>query len=165
MGCQLLVLWTWRNKHNFKTQIEFPKSMRQIILKFINQISLANKMMSSVANLKASKTIEIKWNSPPIGQVNLNINGASRGNLGQVNCGGILCDKEGRWLRGFSCNLGIFSSFIAKLWGELHGVKMVWNLGYKFVILESNSNLLIELIKKSLFEHEENQTLLTKCLH
>ena len=112
--------------------------------------------MVSVEGPKAYSAIDVGWNPPTKGWIKLNIDGASKGNPSPVGCGGIFCDKEKQWLRGFICNLGICGSFTVKLWGAFYRLKLAWNLGFKYVILESDFNLLVDILKKCYFEHLEN---------
>ena len=46
----------------------------------------------------------------------LNTNGSSLGNLGIAGGGGVIQDKSGRWVVGFSRKIGIATGLLAELW-------------------------------------------------
>ena len=48
---------------------------------------------------------------PQVGWKKLNTDGASKGNPGLAGCGGVVRDKNGRWIAGFSRRIGVTSSF------------------------------------------------------
>ena len=50
---------------------------------------------------------------PPI--VTLNIDDSSKYNPGKVGGVGVLRDRKGRWIKGFSIHIGIASNNIAKI--------------------------------------------------
>ena len=50
----------------------------------------------------------------PQGWVKPNVDGASKGNPRKTSCGGLFKDDEGKWLNGFTCNMGICNSIIEK---------------------------------------------------
>ncbi|GKV28147.1 hypothetical protein SLEP1_g37234 [Rubroshorea leprosula] len=62
---------------------------------------------------------------------------------GGTTAGGL---HNGRWLHGFSVNVGITSSFIAELWGCREGLKLAHSLGISHLMLEMDSLLAVQLI-------------------
>ncbi|PNX62683.1 ribonuclease H, partial [Trifolium pratense] len=71
-------------------------------------------------HIRAHKTItNISWKAPAHGWYCLNTDGAAKGIDGLTGCGGLVRDENGRWIRGFSRNLGIASAYMAELW-SLH---------------------------------------------
>lgn len=48
----------------------------------------------------------VRWEKPPYGWAKLNTNGAATGNLGLARCEGLIRDKHGTWLAGFTRNIG-----------------------------------------------------------
>ncbi len=55
--------------------------------------------------------------SPLQGFANLNTNRLVLGNPGKAIAGDVLRDSDGRWIKGFSRNIGITTTFVAELWG------------------------------------------------
>lgn len=51
------------------------------------------------------------------GQVKLNVDRSSLGNLGKARCSGLFRDHDGAWLFGFACHIGFATNLQAKLWG------------------------------------------------
>ena len=62
-------------------------------------------------------------------------------------CGGLIKNHKGEWIRGFMRNLGRCKVIIAEIWGVL-GLKMVWEQGYKNIVLESDSKTLVKILPK-----------------
>ena len=46
-------------------------------------------------------------------------------------------------IKGFSIHIGIASNNIAKIWAVRYGLKMAWELGYKHINLEIDSQILL----------------------
>lgn len=66
---------------------------------------------------------------------------------GQVAvCGGILRDS-GRVV-AYACNLGACTVLGAELWAILHGLKLVWQHGYRRIVISSDSKQAVDLILK-----------------
>ena len=55
--------------------------------------------------------------------------------------GGIIRDHWGKWIGGFSFNIGITYSIMAELWAIREGLKFAWNNGYKYINLQVDSKL------------------------
>ena len=79
------------------------------------------------------------WETPPEGWVVLNTDGAAKGIPCPVGAGGILRGEKGKWLKGFSENLGSCSSVKAELKATLRGLRMAraWNIHRLRVQLDS----------------------------
>lgn len=50
----------------------------------------------------------------------------------------------GYWVRGFSLKIGVTANIIAKLWAVRYGLNLVWQLVYKYIILEVGLKLVID---------------------
>ena len=57
-------------------------------------------------------------------------------------------DHRKSWLTGFALKIGTGSFLEAELWGLLEGLKLVWQMGFRKVIVESDSNSAVELLSK-----------------
>lgn len=88
------------------------------------------------------------WRSPPPLVVKINTYGTAKGNLGVGGAGCVLRDHSGKWLVAPAQNLRIATSVIAKLWGLFQGLQLPWERGYRIVILDVDSNIVIDLLKK-----------------
>ena len=49
-----------------------------------------------------------------MGRFKLNADGASFGNPGKVDGGGLICDHHGSWVKGYMRHIGFASSITAK---------------------------------------------------
>ena len=56
--------------------------------------------------------------------------------------GGLLRDSFGRWILGFSLNLGITSNNVAELEAVRQGLQLAWDLEFKFIHLEIDSMII-----------------------
>lgn len=89
----------------------------------------------------------VGWTPPNRGWVKINADGDFKRSTGRAYAGGLIRGSYEWWLAGFSYNTDSCSSLCAELWGAFIGLKLVWNSGYKHVILESNSKVLEQLTK------------------
>lgn len=78
-----------------------------------------------------------------------------------AGAGGLLRDSAGAWLGGFVQNLGICSSIRAELWAVYTGLTMAWNMGFSKVILEVDSQCVLDLIGKGCEDTNPNAPLVT----
>ena len=78
----------------------------------------------------------------------LNTNGAKKRN-GEAGAGGLLRDCHGKFIHGFSANLGVCSVIKAELWGVLHGLRMVWDFGYRCIQVKIDNCNVVQLIKEN----------------
>lgn len=75
------------------------------------------------ARSNSSKKIpEIRWENPEIGWMKLNIDGASNALLGLAGGGGLIRDKVGVWVAGFTRKRGKVNSFYGELWALRDGL-------------------------------------------
>lgn len=79
----------------------------------------------------------------------MNVDGGVRGDTGSANCGGVIRDENGSWMRGFSARVGRCSVLEAELWGVLHGLQAAWDLGCRKVVLEIDSAKAVKCITEN----------------
>ncbi|CAL1360481.1 unnamed protein product [Linum trigynum] len=63
--------------------------------------------------------------------------------------GGVIRDNAGDWRGGFLYWIESGSAVMAELWGIYHGLQIAWRKGTQFLILQSDSNLVLDLIKQT----------------
>ena len=85
----------------------------------------------------------MKWVPPPPGMVKVNVDGAAARRAAVV---GVIRDELGNWMGGFVTKIGIADALRAELWSILHGLKLAWDMGFRRVILETDSQLAIHVI-------------------
>lgn len=67
-----------------------------------------------------------------------------------VCIGAVYRNSNGQWLGGHLKNIGVCYVLQVELWGTLHGLALVWNLGSHHVIREINSPIAIQVLNKVL---------------
>lgn len=74
----------------------------------------------------------------------------SRANPGVAGASGILRDNNGRWLSGFSHNIGWTTAIAAELWGALIGPEHARMLYFRRVILVHDSESVCHMIRRTI---------------
>ncbi|XP_056175267.1 uncharacterized protein LOC115691638 isoform X3 [Syzygium oleosum] len=95
--------------------------------------------------------------------VKLNTSGFSRGNTGSAGAGGTVHTSSGNWVLGYSLNLGKWSSLVADLWAIFQGLKLVWDRGYRQVLVVSDSCTALECLKTAPQTSDPNSDLIQSC--
>lgn len=113
----------------FENGFSLPPNRQAVIQKFTTEITKACEKLDEKE--MSSRTINIRWRFPSQGWVNLNTNGASKGNPEGGGGGGLIWDETGAWIAGFSFHIGYCMTFTAELWGIYRGLLMGWNRGFK----------------------------------
>ncbi|CAL1389137.1 unnamed protein product [Linum trigynum] len=72
---------------------------------------------------------------------------------GQAAAGGVLRDENGRLIRAFSMKLGEVSITRAELEGIVKGLQVAWNEGLRCIVVHTDSQTAIKLIKEAENRH------------
>ncbi|XP_027172427.1 uncharacterized protein LOC113772083 [Coffea eugenioides] len=153
-------LWKMRNKVVFEGQ-RLPVAivsdrifcdLRDLFqIRFKNTVSSCRgwpSFFESVAGLARHYHVQfVRWRCPKQSVVKLNSDGCSRGNPGKSGGGGIIRNYEGRFLLGFSCFFGELTSLQAELEPLLHGIRLAVDRGYSALHIESDSLVLVQIIR------------------
>ncbi|GAU47866.1 hypothetical protein TSUD_404370 [Trifolium subterraneum] len=91
-------------------------------------------------------TCWLLWTKPPDGWIKLNSDGACKGNNGISGCRGLFRNSDGRWIKGYTKKIESCGSFHAEMWGLYLGLDMAWRDHISYLIVESDSKLLIDMI-------------------
>ncbi|WCJ39427.1 Polynucleotidyl transferase ribonuclease H-like superfamily protein [Euphorbia peplus] len=124
----------------------------------------AHQLMCNVSSL-LPRTIWIAWKPPELGWVKLNTDGACKGNPGFASAGGLIRDCNGKWCGGFGVNIGFCTSSLAELWGVYFGLRLAWDKGYRKVIVEMDSKVVMNWITNPTDVHHPFSWLIERCLH
>ncbi|KAK1568870.1 hypothetical protein Q3G72_029974 [Acer saccharum] len=100
-----------------------------------------------VDNKTEKKTCLLLWNPPSLDWVKLNVDGSMDPDSGSIAAGGVIRDHKKNWLGGFTLNKGMGSVIEVELWGIFEGLKIAWKAGYKKVIVETDSQMAVLLLK------------------
>lgn len=87
-----------------------------------------------------------KWQLPPHGVLKINTDGSSRGNPGPVGIGGIGRDSLGSVIFLFSIYEGVQTINLVEGLAILAALEKAHSMGWRRVVCESNSQVLINLI-------------------
>ncbi|CAL1375198.1 unnamed protein product [Linum trigynum] len=94
-----------------------------------------------------SAEVLVGWRAPPAGWMNLNSDGSVV--AGNAAAGGVIRDQDGRFIMAFSRNLGGGTVTRAELAGVVYGLHTAWRLGYRKVVAQVDSMVIIQLIKEA----------------
>ena len=113
-----------------------------------NQFKLINPpIIYTKYNKKARK--ECKWELPSIRWSKLNFDGASRGNLGPMGLGCIICSDNEPYLIKHVKPLGvIMSNNLAKLEALVEGLTLRREIGIKKLVTKGDSQIIVNVLRK-----------------
>ncbi|KAL4340124.1 hypothetical protein GQ457_08G000760 [Hibiscus cannabinus] len=89
------------------------------------------------------------WQPPHAGWVKLNTDGLRCRISRCASCCGIIRDKSGVRIMGYSRFIGVCSTFDEKLLGVLDGLNTLLCLGYRIVVIELDSLAAVCILKGS----------------
>lgn len=116
----------------------------------------------------------MKWLLPLEGWHKENFDGASKGNLAPLGCGGIIRNNYGGGVATFSHPLVFQTTHFSKASAACHTVKLAFNMGIKKLWLKGDSNNIIRCIKgitqpswsiADLIEETRNLVQNFECVH
>jgi len=85
------------------------------------------------------------------------------GNPGLVGGGGLIRNDKGEWVKGFARAIGATTSVAAELWALRYGIKLCIALKLTAVVIELDSKLVVDLLKKELNNPNDNDVLVADC--
>lgn len=89
----------------------------------------------------------IHWSPPSSGYVKFNSDGAVCNHGSKAAVGGVFRDHEGRFLFGFALDLSPCSVIEAELHAILAGINLARLKGFRMVMIESDSLLVVRFIR------------------
>jgi len=102
-------------------------------------------IIKGVSQINADSDI---WQPPPYGFLKVNIDGASKGNLGFGGFGGAIRDEEGQIKKFFHGHLGKATNNMAELMALEQCLEISLDSNLHNVIIEADSELIIRAAKK-----------------
>ncbi|GAY55924.1 hypothetical protein CUMW_167830, partial [Citrus unshiu] len=82
---------------------------------------------------------------------------------GSAGAGGIVRDESGKWILGYSKNLGTSNSLASELWALYHGLNLVWERGFRKVLVECNSHEAVKCLELPTSFLDPNRALILSC--
>ncbi|KAL3748586.1 hypothetical protein ACJRO7_009770 [Eucalyptus globulus] len=95
--------------------------------------------------------------------VKLNTSGITRGSTGSAGVGGTVHTSSGKWVLGYSFQLGKWSSLAADLWAIFQGLNLVWDRNYRKVLVLSDSYPALNSLKTAPQASDPNKDLIQCC--
>ncbi|XP_015084239.1 uncharacterized protein LOC107027648 [Solanum pennellii] len=99
------------------------------------------------------KVCMVTWFKPPDQWIKINTDGSALTNEGKIGAGGIIRDKEGKMVMAFSTPLGEGSNNKAEIEAALFGLTWAFELGFKNILLELDSQLVVHWISNKTAPH------------
>ncbi|WMV13663.1 hypothetical protein MTR67_007048 [Solanum verrucosum] len=127
----LVILDAFKLLHSIFPYISWP----------LNWSSLCNLLEKCIHD---SKVTAVHWIKPPEKWVKLNTDGSALNNPGNIGAGGVLRNHKGELLFAFSVPLGEGTNNQAEVEAALFGLTWCAQLNYNKVILEVDSQLLVD---------------------
>lgn len=93
-----------------------------------------------------NKVVQVRWNRPNAGWYKFNSDGSSLGNPGRAGGGGLICDSNGVWIKGFTRNIGISSSVEVELWALRDGLSLCISLNIKDLEIDINAKVTLDWV-------------------
>lgn len=134
-------LWKWRNELVFKNKKTHTGMKVRLIIEHSYEIKRAFNSMSIMDRNIMQYTCRMIRLLPPLtsGWIALNVDGCLKQNNTKDGGGGVLRTEEGKWVSGFTRNIGCCSVEEAELWAICDGLEFTWMLRHKRVRLEVDS--------------------------
>ena len=88
----------------------------------------------------------IAWNKQTDQWIKINTDGSPLDNPGRLGAGGILRDKNGQLLMAFATTLGVGQNNKAEIEAAIFGLTWDLEVGYKNIISELDSQLVVKWI-------------------
>ncbi|XP_069145909.1 uncharacterized protein [Solanum lycopersicum] len=112
-----------------------------------NLTALIQTSEKCVHNIKVYK---VTWFKPPDQWIKINTDGSALTNEGKIGAGGIIRDKEGKMIMAFSTPLGEGSNNQAEIEAALFGLTWAFELGFKNILLDLDSLLVVQWISNKI---------------
>ena len=129
----------------FKDSMQVIKSVHPNIPWQNNWDSLMNLIVQCKQQYKVTM---LQWKTPTAGKYKLNTDGSTLHNSGKTGGGGILRDHQGNLIYAFSLSFGIGTNNFAELKAVQYGMDWCEQHGYKYIVLEIDSELVYKWINK-----------------
>ena len=100
------------------------------------------------------KSLVQEHTSPTRHFIKLNVDGCCMDNPRNAGYGGLFRDVEGNWLGGFYGSLGFTTDMKAELYAICQGLVTAWDLGYRNILVETDSWGAINYIEEANIEHD-----------
>ncbi|XP_004292485.1 PREDICTED: putative ribonuclease H protein At1g65750-like [Fragaria vesca subsp. vesca] len=136
-----------------------PLCPEKIIWEYALEWKKAHSRSSNSVNFSYTM---LSWTMPPQSYYKLNIDGTRVSSSGMIGAGGVIRNHSDAWITGFQINLGV-GAIDAEAWGLFHGLKLASNLHISKLEIESDSAILVHLMKSANLSLHPLGSLLNGC--
>ena len=133
-------IWLARNERTFKGQ---SRSQHSLIYSSMQATTEFYYLAGTARRAQVRLPWLIRWHVSPHPFIKLNTDGSALGNPGIAGAGGILRDHLGHWISGFSLHVDLATNDMAELAAVRQGLAMVWTMGFKYIQLELDSQVVL----------------------
>jgi ribonuclease HI len=89
--------------------------------------------------------VDVMWKKPDDCWIRLNTDEASKRDI-STGSGGLFRNVEGKWISGFSRNLGRCNAYLEELWGVIDGLRIAREKGFVKVELHVDSSVVVRTL-------------------
>nr|GMD83340.1 putative non-LTR retroelement reverse transcriptase [Ipomoea batatas] len=118
----------------------------ELIIEYSRGINMAFANLQYGRNMANKQDVILSWQPPEDNKVVLNIDGSFNVRQHKAGCGGVLRDKAGSWLGGFTSKLMTQHVIESEAWGLLKGMQWAWNKGIRNIEIQMDSKDVINWI-------------------
>lgn len=109
------------------------------------------------------KETVIRWHAPKEDWIKLNVDGASKGNLGVAGGGGVFRDHYGNWIKAFACYLGWCTSIRVEILSLLKGLRTAKELRFTKVEVHMDSQITLRKIQTPCQRNQPLYFIIKEC--
>ncbi|XP_031101801.1 uncharacterized protein LOC116005700 [Ipomoea triloba] len=154
------LLWNMWKAHNNLVFNGTHALAHDIIIKTKREAQEAHRILLKHTGPLHARQTWVLWSPPQLNYVKMNSDGARKSSTGLASAGGLIRDHRGRWIVGFTVNIGHTSSFGAEVWGLREGLIVAIQRGFTHVIAESDSEALVSVIDNNSDDGKLDSTLI-----
>ncbi|RYR58930.1 hypothetical protein Ahy_A05g024789 [Arachis hypogaea] len=140
-GVAVSFIWYLQNKLVFNSDSVLVTTAVSQIRARLEGFSRVARSNLKLRNTQTTGGCLIRWSRPEEGCIKVNVDGSWFSHKQDV-----FRDSKGRFLKGFSCNLGNCSIMHAELWAVIHGLNIATTNGYHNLVVKSDSATAINFI-------------------
>nr|KYP62772.1 Putative ribonuclease H protein At1g65750 family [Cajanus cajan] len=123
--------WRWRNNHIFDEE-------KWDINKVIRHVYTTMADLSFMKKSQWDSDENNQWQPLADQFVKVNVDGSFNPSSSVMTIGGSIRDRNGKWIFGFSKNMGRGDHILAELYAIKLGLEICWNKGWRNIICETD---------------------------
>ena len=85
------------------------------------------------------------------------------GNPGKAGGGGLICDHQGKWIKGYMRHIDVATSIIAEFWALRDGLMLASQLGITQLLVELDAKVIVDLVLSTKPSNNSYFSLLNDC--